>query len=153
MLVDRGLISRDVADATRLVRNSPENAPALQPVFDAAFADRCEEFRTVLVEARDTMGFMLSETWKRLTADYFTYRDVAETMIAIEAAMSGGRYRRAMVESFAWREIGQVSAGPRLAPPGPTSHSHSARTVAPWSQDQLPRMSYRERALMAGIAR
>ena len=107
----------------------------------------------MLVEARDTMGFMLSETWKRLTADYFTYRDVAETMIAIEAAMSGGRYRRAMVESFAWREIGQVRAGPRLAPPGPTSHSHSARTVAPWSQDQLPRMSYRERALMAGIAR
>jgi hypothetical protein len=152
MLVDRGLIPRDVAEATRLVRNSPENAPALQPVFDADFADRYEEFRAVLVEARDTMGFMLSETWKRLTADYFTYRDVAETMIEIEA-MSGGRYRRAMVESFAWREIGQVRAGPRLTPPGPRSHSHSARTVAPRNQDQLPRMSYRERALMAGIAR
>jgi hypothetical protein len=152
MLVDRGLIPRDVAEATRLVRNSPENAPALQPVFDAAFADRYEEFRAVLVEARDTMGFMLSETWKRLTADYFTYRDVAETMIEIEAAMTGGRYRRAMVESFAWREIGQVRAGPRLAAPGPRSHSHSARTVAPRSQDQLPRMSYRERALMAGLA-
>jgi hypothetical protein len=153
MLVDRGLISRDVAEATRLVRNSPENAPALQPVFDAAFADRYEEFRAVLIEARDTMGFMLAETWKRLTADYFTYRDVAETLIAIELAMSGGRYRRAMVESFAWREIGQISAGPRLAPPGPGSHSHSARTVAPRIQDQMPRMSYRERALMAGIAR
>ena len=49
--------------------------------------------------------------------------------------MSGGRYRRAMVESFAWREIGQISAGPRLAPPGPGSHSHSARTVAPRIKD------------------
>ena len=37
------------------------------------------------------MGFTLAETWKRLTADYFTYLDVAETMIAVEAAMSGGR--------------------------------------------------------------
>ena len=105
----------------------------------------------MLVEARDTMGFMLSEAWKRLTADYFTYRDVAETMIEIEAAMSGGRYRRAMAESFAWREIGRVSAGPRLAPPGPRSHSHSARTVAPGVRRFLPEMSYRERAMMAGI--
>ena len=138
MLVERGLIPRDVAEATRLVRNSPENAAAVQPVFDAAFADRYKEFRAVLVEARDTMGFMLAETWKRLTADYFTYLDVAETMVAIEAAMSGGRYRRAMVESFAWREIGQVSAGPRLAPPGPRSHPHSARTVAPRVRTNCP---------------
>ena len=77
----------------------------------------------MLVEARDTMEFTLAETWKRLTADYFSYFDVAETMIAIEVAMSGGRYRRAMVESFAWREIGQVSAGSRLAPPGPRDDS------------------------------
>ena len=84
-------------------------------MFDAAFADRYEDFRAALIEARDTMGFMLAETWKRLIADYFTYLDVAETMIEIEGAMSGGRYRRAMVESFAWREIGRVSIGPRLA--------------------------------------
>jgi hypothetical protein len=126
ILIERGLIPRD--------------------------ADRYEDFRAALVEARDYMGFALAETWKRLTADYFTYRDVAETMIEIEGAMSGGRFRRAMVESFAWREIGRVSIGRRLAAPGPRSHSHSARTLAPGIQDQLPKMSYRERALMAGIA-
>ena len=153
MLVERGLIPKDVAEATRHVRNSPENAATLQPVFDAAFADRYEDFRAALVDARDYMGFALAQTWKQLTADYFTYLDVAEAMIGAEARMSGGRYRRAMVESFDWREIGKVRAGPRLAPPGPHSHSHSARTLAPGIQDQFPRMSYRERALMAGIAR
>ncbi len=153
MLVDRGLIPKEVAEATRHVRNSPENAAALQPVFDAAFADRYEDFRAALVDARDYMGFALAQTWKQLTADYFTYLDVAEAMIGAEARMSGGRYRRAMVESFDWREIGKVRAGPRLAPPGPQSHSHSARTLVPGIQDQFPKMSYRERALMAGIAR
>jgi hypothetical protein len=152
LLVERGLIPRDVAEATRRVRNHPENAQLVQPVFDAAFADRYEDFRAALVEARDTMGIALGETWKRLTADYFTYLDVAETMIEIEEAMTGGRYRRAMVESFAWRDIGRVRVGPRLRPPGPLSHSHSARTLLPGNQDQLPKMSYRERALMAGIS-
>jgi hypothetical protein len=152
MLVDRGLIPRTVAEATRLVRSHAENAQMVQPAFDAAFADRYEDFRAALVEARDTMGFALAETWKRLSADYFTYLRVAETMIEVEAAMSGGRYRRAMVESFAWREIGRVSVGPRLAPPDARSHAFSSRTLVPGMQDQLPKMSYRERALMAGIA-
>ena len=61
--------------------------PHVQPMFDAAFADRYEEFRAALIEARDILGIMLAETWKRLTADYFTYLDVAETMVAIESAM------------------------------------------------------------------
>jgi hypothetical protein len=151
ILVEHGVISRDVAEATRRVRNHPEIAKIVQPAFDAAFEDRYEDFRAALIEARDIVGFMLAEAWKRLTADYFTYLDVAETMVEIEAAMSGGRYRRAMVESFDWREIGRVKVGPRLAPPGPRSHSHSARTLAPGMRDILPRMTYRERAIMAGI--
>ncbi|MGO9420940.1 hypothetical protein [Roseiarcus sp.] len=152
ILVEHGLVPRDIAELTRDVRSQPQNAQIIQVAFDAAFADRYEDFRAALVEARDAMGFMLAETWKRLSADYFTYLAVAETMIEIEGAMSGGRYRRALVESFAWREIGRVSAGPRLAPPGPLSHSHSARTLVPGIQDQLPKMSYRERVLFAGIA-
>ena len=49
--------------------------------------------------------------------------------------MSGGRYRRAIVESFDWREIGRATVGPRLKPPGPRSHTHSARTITPGMAD------------------
>jgi hypothetical protein len=152
ILVERGVISRDIAEATRSVRSHPEKAKMVQPAFDAAFTDRYEDFRAALIEARDYMGFALAETWKRLTADYFTYLDVAETMVEIDAATSGGRYRRAMVESFAWREIGRVSAGPRLRPPDARSHFFSPRTLLPGMGARLPPMSYREQALMAGIA-
>jgi len=151
ILVERGLIARDVAEASRGVRDGPEIAEAVQPVFDAIFSERYEGFRAALMEARDYVGFALAETWKRLQADYFTYVDVAEAMIETEARMSGGRYRRAMVESFDWREIGRVSVGPRLAPPDERSHSHSARTLVPGMRDALPRMCYREQAMMAGI--
>jgi hypothetical protein len=151
ILVERGVIPRDIAEATRRVRNHPENAQSVQPVFDAAFADRSEDFRAALIEARDYMGSALAETWKRLTADYFTYLDVAETLIEVEAAMSGGRFRRAMIESFDWREIGRVNVGPRLRPPDVRSHFHSARTLAPGVRHFLPEMSYRERAMTLGI--
>ena len=128
----------------------PENVEMVQPAFDAAFADRYEDFRAALIEARDIMGFMLAETWKRLTADYFTYRDVAETMIAVEAAMAGGRYRRAMVESFAWREIGRV--GRRPAPqaagaeqPHPLATDDHAGHGQRLAANELPRTGDRGR--------
>jgi hypothetical protein len=152
ILVERGVISREVAEATRRIRSRPENVEMVQTAFDAAFADRYEDFRAALIEARDTMGFMLAETWNRLTADYFTYLDVAETMVEIGAAMCGGRYRRAMVESFAWREIGRVKVGPRLRSPDEHSHSHSIRTLVPQVRRLLPQMSYRERAIMTGLS-
>ena len=152
MLVERGLIPRGVAEATRRVRNQPENATAIQPAFDAAFADHPEGFRAALVEARDTMGFALAETWKRLSAAYFTYEEVARALVETDALMGGGRYRRAIGESFDWREIGRAKVGPRLAPPDERSHSHSARTLAPGMRHFLPRMTYREQAMMAGIA-
>ena len=153
MLVDQGLIERDIAEATRRVRSHPEDAERLQSIFDAAFADRGAAFRAALVEARDYLGLALARTWRRLTADFFSYGDVALQLIETDRVMTGGRYRRAMIESFDWREIGAVRAGPRLAPPGPHSHSHSARTLVPGIRESLPRMSYRERAIVAGIAR
>jgi hypothetical protein len=150
LLVEREVIGSEIAEATRRVRRHPENAGKIQLAFDAAYVDRYEEFRAALIEARDYMGLALSETWKRLSADFFTYLDVAKTMIEVDAALSGGRYRRAMVESFDWREIGRVTVGPRLKPPGPHSHSHSARTLVPGIR--TPNMSYREQAIMAGLA-
>ena len=35
---------------------------------------------TALTDARDYMGFALAETWKRLSPDFFTYQEVAETL-------------------------------------------------------------------------
>ena len=40
MLVERGLIPREVAEATRNVRDEPQRADIVQPYFDSAFAGR-----------------------------------------------------------------------------------------------------------------
>jgi hypothetical protein len=152
LLVERGLIPREIAEATRRVRDEPEQVDVVEPVFDAAYEGRCEEFRAALVDARDYMGATLAETWRRLTADNLSYLEVGRFLVEIDNAMSGGRYRRAIVESFDWREIGFATVGPRLKPPGPHSHAHSVRTITPDLAGRLPRMSYRERAIAAGLA-
>ena len=151
VLVERGIIAREVAEATRRVRDEPEIATIVKPAFEAAFAADYDGLRAALADARDYVGVTLAETWKRLKADDFSYVDVAETLIAIDQTMSGARYRRAVVESFAWREIGSATVGPRLAPPGPRSHTHSVRTITPEAAERLPRMTYRERAIAAGM--
>jgi hypothetical protein len=153
LLVERGLIPREIAEATRRVREEPEIATMVQPAFEAAFASQYDGLRAALADARDYVGFALAATWQQLKADNFSYVDVAETLIAIDQLMSGGRYRRAMVESFAWREIGRATVGPRLRPPDARSHTHSARTITPELAERLPRMTYRERAIAAGLAR
>ena len=148
-LVWRGLIGRGLADLGRQVENNPDDAPAIQAAFDAAYPNRERAFRAALVEARDYLGAALAETWKRLSPDYFTYADVARIMLAVDRALTGGQYRREMIESFEWRGIGRVTVGPRLAPPGETSHAFSARTLVPADRERLPRMPYRERYLLA----
>jgi len=153
LLVERGLIPRDVAEETRHVRDCPQIADAVQPVFDVAFTGQFDGFRGALIDARDYMGVALAETWKRLTADDFAYQTVAAVLIEVDRMMSGGQYRRALIESFDWREIGRATVGPRLKPPGPHSHTHSARTITPEIAEHLPRMTYRERAIAAGLVR
>jgi hypothetical protein len=152
LLVERGLIPRAIAEATRRVRDEPELATIIQPAFDTAFATQYEGLRAALTDARDYVGHALAETWKRLKADYFSYVDVAVALIVTDRMMSGGRYRRAVVESFVWREIGSVTVGPRLRPPDARSHTHSARTITPELKERLPKMTYRERAIAVGLA-
>ncbi len=152
-LVERGLIRRNIADLNDHVRNHPEYAAAIQPAFDSAYAREPERFRSALVDARDYLGVVLAETWKRLSADFFAYDEVAALLLSVDRALTGGRYRNEIVESFEWREIGAVTIGPRLSPPDKSSHAVSARTLVPEMARRLPRMSYRERALLARAAR
>ena len=99
LLVERGLIPREAAEATRRVRGEPRLAEAVQPIFDAAYEGRHEGFRAALIDARDYSGAALAQTWQRLRADDLSFLDVALILIAVEEAMSGGRFRRALVEA------------------------------------------------------
>ena len=147
-LVDRGVISREVADLSDHMREHPECEAVVQAAFDLAYSRRPDAFFDVMVETRDYMGVLLAETWKRLSGQFLSYDDVARVMLAVDGALSGGRYQQEIFESFDWREIGRVRVGPRLKP-DETSHSASDRTLRPELGRALPKMTFRERVLLA----
>jgi hypothetical protein len=144
-LLDRGLISPEVEDLLDRFERFPEYEGAIQSLFDEAYQGRRQAFRAALVQARDYLGVVLAETWKRLSPDYLRYEQVGEILLEVDRELSGGRYRQAIVKSLRWRDIGTTMVGPRLALPGAESHAFSARTVVPEHRNSLPRLSFRER--------
>jgi hypothetical protein len=151
-LVDRGVISREIADMSDALRERPDWEPIIQSAFDVAYARQPEPFYQALVWARDYLGAVLAATWKRLSAQYLSYDDVGNVMLAVDRAFTGGRYQQEIFESFDWREIGTVRAGPRLPEADEESHALSSRTLVPEMNRELPVMSYRERYLIASGA-
>jgi hypothetical protein len=131
LLVERGLIGRDLAELSDMLEQRPEYDALIQPRFDAVYPARRYEFRQALVDAREYLGFALAETWMRLSADFLDYLDVARTLIAVDCALTGGRYGGEMAECFRWRGIGDIEAGPRLGPLDEPSHAFSSRTLVP----------------------
>lgn len=148
-LVERGIIGRAVADLSDEVRGRPEYSAAIQQAFDAVYPECREDIHAALIDARDYLGLALAETWKNLSADFFGYDEVADLLLAADRALSGGRYRDEIAESFAWREIGSIGAGPRIAAPDKASHAFSARTITPAIGRRLPKMTYHERVLLS----
>ncbi len=149
ILVERGLITRQIAEMSDAIRERPDYEPIIQSAFDAAFARRPHRFRDALIETRDYMGVAMAETWKRLSAQFLSYDDVGRMLIAVDGELTGGRYRQEIFECFDWRGIGRIRTGPRLAPPDESSHAYSTRTLEPETAPRLPAMSFQEQALLS----
>jgi hypothetical protein len=152
-LLARGLITQDVAGLADAIEHRPEYEPLIQALFDQLYDRGQEGFRDALLEARDHLGHLLAQTWRRLLPARLTYASAAATLLEVDRDLTGGAYQQVILDCVHWREIGAVAVGPRLAPPSPTSHAFSARTLTPEVAPRLPRPSYRERWAIAAQGR
>jgi hypothetical protein len=149
LLVERRLISPALEDLADRFQRVPEGEHLIQAGFDRAYAADPAGFREAYVDACDVMGRYLADGWRRLRSDLFTYADVGAALLAVDAELSGGRYRRLILVNFRWREIGEVRVGPWLTPGAAGSHLRSVRTMTPQTEAAAVRLSYRERFLLA----
>jgi hypothetical protein len=122
-LVDRGAISADFAEEVAGAPTRPLDIQKVQERFDQAYDDHPEAFRDALLAARDGLGRRLALTWQQLPADGLTFSQVAVAFLTADRSLSGWRYQDAIVEDFAWREIGQTR------PPTPLSGDAARRTL------------------------
>jgi hypothetical protein len=102
MLVCDGLISRELDKLSRQEENPPDET--VQAEFDRAYAGRHDQFKGVLLDARDYMGQCLASAWRTLSWD-LSFGKVAAALLAADRQLAGGAGREIMLGSLLWRGI------------------------------------------------
>ena len=149
----RGLITERQEDLSDRLEDFPGYHRIMQPIFDEAFAAAPDGFRSALVSARDTLGYYLAETWRRLSPDNLSYADVGRTLFAVDRILNSGRFKSIIGVNLARRAIGKARPGPWLPPPNANSHFDLPRTfMVPMRPSGLKqRRSYWERYQLARL--
>lgn len=120
LLVHRGLISPELDARSQGVADSSVSVDPVQSVqmgFDAAYAGQHAQFRVALLQSRDYLGRCLARVWEWLDPHHFGYVNVGHLLMDADQELSGGQFQNIIFESFARREIGRISPGPRLGQP------------------------------------
>lgn len=115
--------------------DDPERAQAFAHPVDEAF-DRAWKrsplpFFRALAEACEITGRIVAGTLRTLSRTRISYAAVAVAAMQVERRLTGGRFARALRQSFDWRGIGRIRVGPQLRPVPARSHLSSARGFVP----------------------
>lgn len=99
-LVDRALITPALDDMSRRDVRDAVTLDAVEAGFDTAFAREPVGFKRALVDARDTLGLFLADTWGRLGWD-LDFGDILRLLLEADRARTGGWYRVEIENVFA----------------------------------------------------
>lgn len=130
-LLDRGLISEPAEDLADRLQRDDQAQDQIQAIFDDAYGQDPHGFKDALLQARDEAALGLAATWQSLEVDGLSFEGVGRKLLHVDQELTGGRYQRLIANNLHWRQIGEISAGPRLAPPDEDSHVFSPRTQCP----------------------
>ena len=130
-LLNRGLISVELAEMADGVTGAPDMAGPIQAGFDQSYARNPAAFRSELVQTRDLLGQLLAQIWIWLDTNQLGYQDVEAALLEADLLFTNGAYQNSITENFVWRRIGDVPLGPRRGKTFAESHAHSARTLTP----------------------
>ncbi len=131
LLVERGhLPPAIIAFADNVERMQAFQHP-IDEIHEKAYARDPAGFRQALADARDILARYLAALLRSLPGGPISYARIAFLTAGIERRITGGRFARAVEESFAWRQIGRVRVGPLLTDLPSRSHLGSSRTAAP----------------------
>jgi hypothetical protein len=104
-LVQRDLITQDLADRSTHGAAPDPQLPAIQAEFNQAYSGNEAEFKSALLTARDYLGRLLATTWGALNPNHLTYHKIALGLLDADQQLTNGAHRRNIRECFAWREI------------------------------------------------
>jgi hypothetical protein len=114
-LVQRSLITQDLADRSTQGLGRDQDLDAIQADFARAYKGNESDFKEALLEARDYLGQLLAGTWGELSPDFLTYHDVLRGLLRADRTLRG-EHQQTIRECFAWREISLLPDSMLLRP-------------------------------------
>lgn len=111
-LIERGLISEDLGkrsfnDGTII------NVEAIQKEFNQYYQGKESEFKEALLDARDYFGKLMAKAWSKTSPNKLSYGKVLNNIIEADQELNQGKYKKAILDCFDWREIIPVSDNSR----------------------------------------
>ena len=117
-LVRRGVLPPDLDPPGWTVQSVTQSLDRLQSMHHDAVAHHRRAFVASLIEARDTLGFALAASWRRLRPENFTFAGFAEKFLDVMAESGQAHNLPAFAENFLARGIGiRAPLTPILSPP------------------------------------
>jgi hypothetical protein len=114
-LVQRGLITQDLADRSTQGIGRDQDLDAIQADFARAYKGHEPGFKEALLDARDYLGQLLALTWGELSPNFLTYHNILRGLLHADRTL-GGEYQQTIRECFAWREISLLPGSMLLRP-------------------------------------
>jgi hypothetical protein len=102
LLAEDGLISPELDELSRQEPHPPYEL--VQAQFDRAYAGRHDEFKNVLLDARDYVGRCLAQAWRTMSWDS-GFSDMGAALVAADRLIARGAGRDIILESLLWRGI------------------------------------------------
>ena len=105
-LVERGLISRALADLATRAANGEVDPEATRGEFESAYRRDPAGFADALRAARDVVGIRLAVVWDELSPHHLSLGRAAAKFLTVDRRLSAGRYQDITRAAFLWRQIG-----------------------------------------------
>jgi len=104
-LVQASLITQALADEAMGPEGGMSDTDEVNSAFAKAYENKREQFKAVLLDARDYFGFLLADIWQHLRANFLDYTDVGLAALTADQRLTAGAFADTIRSCFAWREI------------------------------------------------
>ncbi len=112
----------------------PASKRAVARGFSLAYERSPWRFHDALIEAREIAAEILIGAWRLADPRDFSFAHLPRLLGEVDRLRFDGAIAPLVRGCLARRGIGVIPPGPRISPPGPDSHVHSARTAMPFAR-------------------
>ncbi|MCY9108703.1 hypothetical protein MOE46_15590 [Bacillus atrophaeus] len=103
LLIERNIIPESLGKQS--YHALEKEIPDVQKEFDFYYAEKSQDFKQALLDARDIFGKLMASAWLKTKQFEFTFWKVINNMIDADQELNNGKYIQTIRDCFEWRQL------------------------------------------------